>query len=144
MYILADLKSNFIQKQRRLLKKKTKKNLSFDVKDFIFYKFICKMYIGRYKMKMQKIKIYIGTKKSIQGEFKNKQVSLLENYNNIIYIYYNCFTKYLGISIDIFTLDEKFEKISQKDILWSSSVSYFGTPTKLLHTSSYEQMKCSF
>ena len=56
---------------------------------------------------------------------------LLENYNS-----YNdkCFTKYLGMSLfDIFTLDEKFEKISQKDMVWSSSVTYFGTPTKLLY-----------
>ena len=50
MFILAVIKRNcrksrFIQEQRRLLKKKILKNVVFNEKDFIVYKYICKMYI---------------------------------------------------------------------------------------------------
>ena len=50
MYILADIKwnirkSRFLKEQRRLLKHfSNKKLLFFSLKDFIFYKHICKMY----------------------------------------------------------------------------------------------------
>ena len=51
MYILADIKRNcrksrFIEEQRRLfIFSDTKKFLLFNVKDFIFNKYICKIYI---------------------------------------------------------------------------------------------------
>ena len=47
---------------------KTKiKTYIFNLKDFILYKFICKMYIlAEIKLKMQKIKIYIGTKTTLE------------------------------------------------------------------------------
>ena len=51
MYILADIKRNcrksrFIKEQRRLLIfTDTKKFVFFNVKDFIFLKYICKIYI---------------------------------------------------------------------------------------------------
>ena len=51
MYISADIKYNcrksrFTQKERRLFleKKIIKKILIYNLKDFIYYKFICKMY----------------------------------------------------------------------------------------------------
>ena len=51
MYILADMikkgsKSRFIKEQRRRLKKFIRKTfLFFNVKDFIFNKYICEIYI---------------------------------------------------------------------------------------------------
>ena len=47
-----------------------------NVKDFIFQKYICKMYVylGRYLLKLQKIKIYIGTKTTFEKTLNQKFV----------------------------------------------------------------------
>ena len=93
--------------------KKIFKNYIFLFKDFIFHRYICKMYIfAEIKLKLQKIKNYIGTKTTFEFfEYKkifffNVKAFIFYKYICKMYLYaveYKVFKSVTDIQTDIHT-----------------------------------------